>query len=87
MFYLVLPSLEMRSVLIAHLKSKGILAVFHYLSLHQSSFYNGKHDGRKLLNCDRFADTLLRLPLFYELKTEPVNTILDEIRQWDLLSS
>jgi dTDP-4-amino-4,6-dideoxygalactose transaminase len=36
MFYVLLPSLEERSRLIAHLKAKSILAVFHYLPLHAS---------------------------------------------------
>jgi len=67
MFYLVLPSIEKRSQLIKYLKDNGVHAVFHYLSLHKSPFYSSKHDGRKLLNCDKFADCLVRLPLFYEL--------------------
>src|SRR5215216_1362415 len=36
MFYLLLPSLEKRQALIDHLKSRGILSVFHYLPLHLS---------------------------------------------------
>lgn len=67
MFYLVLPSLEARTALIGHLKGLDIHAVFHYLSLHKSPFYAPSHDGRVLPNCDRFADCLVRLPLFYAL--------------------
>ena len=37
MFYLILPSRESRQGLIAHLKERGILAVFHYLPLHLSA--------------------------------------------------
>jgi dTDP-4-amino-4,6-dideoxygalactose transaminase len=72
MFYLVFPSLEKRSRFISYLKANGILAVFHYLSLHASDFYRGQHDGRALPNCDRFADCLVRLPLFYELDVDRV---------------
>src|SRR6266568_1264570 len=36
MFYLVLPSLEARQAVIAHLKEASILSVFHYLPLHLS---------------------------------------------------
>lgn len=68
MFYLVCHSLEERSRLICHLKENGVLSVFHYLSLHSSDFYAPKHDGRQLPNCDRFADCLVRLPMFYELE-------------------
>lgn len=82
MFYLVCNSLEDRSKLIAHLKANGILAVFHYLSLHSSEYYAPKHDGRQLPNCDMFADCLVRLPLFYELKREDVKNIIESIHQF-----
>ena len=36
MFYLVMPSLHARQGLIEHLKSHGILSVFHYIPLHLS---------------------------------------------------
>ena len=75
MFYLVLPSLEQRSALIQHLKDNGIMAVFHYLSLHSSAYYVDKHDGRELPECDRYADTLVRLPMYYDLEIEDVERI------------
>lgn len=78
MFYLVLPDTEQRQALILALKSMGIHAVFHYLSLHLSPFYKDKHDGRSLPNCDRYADCLVRLPFYYEL-TE-LNYIIKTIR-------
>ena len=70
MFYLICESEEQRAALISKLKSEDILAVFHYISLHESEFYKDKHDGRNLENTQKFTDTLLRLPLFYELDTE-----------------
>jgi dTDP-4-amino-4,6-dideoxygalactose transaminase len=76
MFYLVFPSLTKRTDFIDHLKTNGIQAVFHYLSLHSSEFYRGKHDGRVLPNCDRFADCLVRLPMFYELSDDNVRSII-----------
>jgi len=82
MFYLVCNSLEDRSKLIAHLKANDILVVFHYLSLHSSEYYAPKHDGRELPNCDMFADCLVRLPLFYELKQEDVKNIIECIHQF-----
>ena len=80
MFYLVLPNLERRTALITYLKEHGILAVFHYLSLHSSSYYANKHDGRALPECDRYADCLVRLPLYYDLSLEEVNTICETIK-------
>lgn len=79
MFYLVCRSLPERSALIAHLKRAGILAVFHYLSLHKSPFYAAKHDGRELPNADRFADCLLRLPMFYDLTIDQVQEVCSQI--------
>lgn len=79
MFYLVCNSLEQRTALIKHLKDNGIQAVFHYLSLHSSPYYMDKHDGRALLECDRYADCLVRLPMFYDLKDEQVIDICNTI--------
>lgn len=75
MFYLVYPSLEERTALIAKLKEAGILAVFHYLSLHSSPYYQDKHDGRILKESDRYADCLVRLPLYYDLSEDDVKLI------------
>lgn len=72
MFYLVCDSLAQRTSIIEHLKKADILSVYHYLSLHLSPFYINKHDGRTLFNTDRFSDTLLRLPLYYELEPQLV---------------
>jgi len=82
MFYLVCNLLESRTKLIAHLKENGILSVFHYLSLHKSDFYKNKHDGRELKNCDKFADCLLRLPMFYELKDKDILRITEVVKKF-----
>ena len=82
MFYLLCRSLAERTALIAHLKSRGIQAVFHYLPLHRSPFYAARHDGRDLPNAERFADGLVRLPMFYELTTEQVAAICAAIREF-----
>ena len=79
MFYLVLPDLETRTSLIKHLKENGILAVFHYLSLHSSPYYAPKHDGRALPECDRYADCLVRLPMYYDLTEDDVRAICQVI--------
>ena len=74
MFYLVCKNLEQRTQLIESLKANGIMAVFHYISLHESPFYLDKHDGRELPETDNFTDCLVRLPLFYELNSTEVST-------------
>ena len=75
MFYLVCNSLDERTELIKYLKDNGVLAVFHYLSLHSSQYYKDKHDGRELPECDRYQDTLVRLPMYYDLTTDEVRQI------------
>ncbi len=81
MFYIILKDIETRSRIIDTLKKNEIYPVFHYLSLHKSPFYEGKHDGRPLLHSDRYADTLLRLPMYYELTIEQICTIAKEIKK------
>ena len=75
MFYLVCNNLAERTALINRLKENGILAVFHYLSLHSSEFYKDKHDGRNLPECDCYADCLMRLPMYYDLVESDVESI------------
>lgn len=77
MFYIVCRSLEERTELIKYLKENGVCAVFHYLSLHLSD-YNRNHSDYipDLPSCDRFADCLVRLPMYYELKDEEVKMII-----------
>lgn len=79
MFYLVFPDYEKRTAFIKHMKENGVGAVFHYLSLHSSEFYRARHDGRALPECDRYADCLVRLPLFFDLQLKDVETITDVI--------
>ena len=75
MYYLLCPSLEARTSLMNYLKNNGVQATFHYLPLHSSKYYEDKHDGRQLANCDRYADTLVRLPLYYELTDRDASTV------------
>jgi dTDP-4-amino-4,6-dideoxygalactose transaminase len=82
MFYLVLNKLEERTALMDHLRSKGIHIVFHYLSLHKSPYYARRYQGRELPNADKYTDCLLRLPLYYELKAEEVESICEEIQNF-----
>jgi dTDP-4-amino-4,6-dideoxygalactose transaminase len=82
MFYMVCRSGPERDKLIAYLRKLGITAVFHYLSLHKSGFYADKHDGRNLPNSDRYADCLVRLPLYYELSMEQCQFIIQSIRDF-----
>lgn len=80
MFYFICRNLEERTKLLSYLKENGILAVFHYLSLHLSGYYQ-KHSNSipSLPNSERFEDCLIRLPMYYELTDSQVHQIFEEI--------
>ena len=83
MFYMLLPSLKSRQGLIEHLKSRGILAVFHYLPLHLSDMGRA-FDGQKG-DCpvtEDISDRLVRLPLYYELSEADLAYIVDAIHSF-----
>jgi dTDP-4-amino-4,6-dideoxygalactose transaminase len=78
MFYLVFNEAKKRTSMIEHLKAHGVLSVFHYQSLHRSSYYTAQSQSFPVLeNSDRYTETLLRLPLFYELSQSQVDTICE----------
>lgn len=79
MFYVVCKNLDERSALIEHLKQEEIQAVFHYLSLHQSPFYEKKHDGRIMHQTNRYTDCLLRLPMYFSLSVNNAYDIAEKI--------
>jgi dTDP-4-amino-4,6-dideoxygalactose transaminase len=83
MFYLVLPTLELRQKLIVHLKERGITAVFHYLPLHLSTM--GRSFGGKEGDCpitERVSDRLLRLPFYNDLTAADQARIIDALESF-----
>ena len=76
MFYIVCKDENQRNALILHLKNADVHSVFHYLSLHKSPFYADKHGDRVLPLSDFYTDGLIRLPLFFELETSQVESII-----------
>lgn len=81
MFYLIFKSSEHRSLVIKQLKENGVMAVFHYLSLHSSKFFYDYHDGRNLFNSDFYSDTLLRLPMYFSLNENDVDYIINVLNK------
>jgi dTDP-4-amino-4,6-dideoxygalactose transaminase len=83
MYYLILPSLQIRQALIAFLKARGIMAVFHYLPLHLSPM--GQRLGGRPGACpvsENMSDRLLRLPFFNSLDPESQGRVIDAIRDF-----
>ena len=81
-FFLVCRSLEERTALIARLKDRGIMTVFHYLSLHKSMYYAEKHDKRPLPQSDRYSDCLVRLPLYGDLSKTDQDQVIEAVQSF-----
>jgi dTDP-4-amino-4,6-dideoxygalactose transaminase len=82
LFHLVCRSGVQRTELIDHLSADEVQAVFHYLPLHRSEYFRDKHDGRQLPNAEHFSDTLLRLPLYYDLTDEDQDIVIGSIHEF-----
>lgn len=85
MFYLIMPSLEARGALIAHLKAHKILSVFHYLPLHVSDM--GRRFGGREGDCpvsESVSDRLIRLPFYHELTVSDQARVVDTIKHFEL---
>lgn len=83
MYYLLLPSLEKRTSLIAHLKAQGVTAVFHYLPLHLSAF--GTRFGGQIGDCpvtEDLSDRLLRLPFYNSYSEDEQARVIDAVISW-----
>lgn len=79
MFYLVCDSLDQRTRLIAYLRQRGILAPFHYLSLHASPYFKERHDDRPIPNSDHYTERLVRLPLHLGLSDDDVAYVAEAV--------
>jgi dTDP-4-amino-4,6-dideoxygalactose transaminase len=78
-FYLITRDLKERDQLLRHLKYYGIQAIFHYVPLHESPFYKSHEDIVNLPNSTRYGETLVRLPLFFELTHDQIDFIVKKI--------
>lgn len=83
LFFLKLRDIAQRTALIAFLRERGILSVFHYVPLHSSPA--GQKFGR-FVGEDRFttaeSEKLVRLPLFYNLSDAEQNKVIAAVHQF-----
>jgi dTDP-4-amino-4,6-dideoxygalactose transaminase len=80
MFYLVMPTSESRDALIGHLRTRGILSVFHYVPLHLSAMgrrYGGR-DGQCPVTED-ISGRLVRLPFYNDLSGSDQARVIEAI--------
>jgi dTDP-4-amino-4,6-dideoxygalactose transaminase len=83
LFYLLMPSLEARTALIAHMRARRIALVFHYQPLHLSEKGRtlGGEAGQHPMT-ETVADRLVRLPIFYQLTDAEQASVIDGVRAW-----
>jgi len=84
MFYMLMPTLELRQGLITHLRQKGIVSVFHYLPLHLSEM--GQKFGGRQGDCpvtESVSDQLLRLPFHNALTESDQQKVVEAIRAYN----
>jgi len=79
-FYLLMPSLEARTALLAYLRQRLILAVFHYQPLHLSDMGRrlGGRDGQCPVT-EEVCDRLVRLPLFFQLEDDDQARVIEAV--------
>ena len=83
MFYLKCKDLEERTALIKFLGANDILAVFHYVPLHSApagKMY-GRFNGEDVYTTKE-SERLVRLPLYYGLKKEETEYIIDKVKEF-----
>ena len=81
MFYLLAESEPVRAALISHLKERGVLSVFHYVSLHASPVGRSLGYRRGMLPVtEATSDRLLRLPMYFDLTDDEVDAVIAGIQ-------
>ena len=83
MFYIKTRDLKERTELIAFLKEKGIMSVFHYVPLHSSpaGLKFGRFNGEDRYTTSE-SERLTRLPMYYGLSADEVEYITDSVKQF-----
>jgi dTDP-4-amino-4,6-dideoxygalactose transaminase len=82
MFFILTTKPGSRDKLLKYLQKRDILAVFHYLPLHNSQYFNDKHDGRDLPNTEHFSSNIIRLPLFTDITEEEIVRVVEGIKSF-----
>jgi dTDP-4-amino-4,6-dideoxygalactose transaminase len=91
MYYLLMPSLEVRAAFIRHLAKHEIKAVFHYLPLNRSEFALRamEHNGWRVTECpvtEDVSDRLVRLPFYTSMTEGEQARVIDALQSFDFRS-
>jgi dTDP-4-amino-4,6-dideoxygalactose transaminase len=83
MYYLLVRDGATRSALLAHLKERGVSAIFHYIPLHSSTAgrrYCRPHGALKMT--DQVADTIVRLPLWIGMGAAHIERVVGAVEDF-----
>jgi len=83
MYYLLMPTAELRTAFIRHMQQHGVLVVFHYLPLHRSEM--GRRLGGSTAECPVTEDIsarIVRLPFYNSLTVEDQQRVVETARRF-----
>ena len=83
MYYIKVKDLRVRTKLLAYLKERGILSVFHYVPLHSATA--GKKFGRfhgEDVYTTKESERLCRLPMYYSLSLEEAAEVVKALKEY-----
>jgi dTDP-4-amino-4,6-dideoxygalactose transaminase len=82
LFALILPDARRRDAFLAFLKSRAVMAAFHYVPLHSSPFWRRYAGGSPSLPVtERVAAALVRLPLHPRLTEEDLDRVVAAVEE------
>jgi dTDP-4-amino-4,6-dideoxygalactose transaminase len=83
MFYIKVKDLEERTAFMAHMKSCGVQAIFHYIPLHTAP--EGQRAGRfhgEDIYTTRESERIVRLPMYFGLTEEDRETVIAAVKSF-----
>ena len=83
MYYIKVKDLDTRTKLLAYLKEREILSVFHYVPLHSSRAGQmfGRFHGEDVYTTKE-SERLLRLPMYYSLSMEEAAEVVQALKEF-----
>ncbi len=81
LFFLRFETIEVRNKFISHMRENGIQTPFHYQALHQAP-YAKQFNPNSCPNSSIASDTIVRLPIYYSLKDDEIDYVVDKIKNF-----
>lgn len=83
LFWMWMPSLQMRAAFITHMRDRGVQAVFHYQALHESPMGCAfRDDDTPLPVASAASGHLVRLPLFSDIRVDEVEQVIEAAKDF-----